>query len=181
MRCATRRSTGSPASSFRIAILTAGKKYGTIPVDLQICIMLRITIKSFNPFHSAKKAECGPRAFCRIRNRTCQAWGPNPDDLFMKKSSDVDLDPYGSALILGRLNPIRIRIQVGKNDTESEEMYLLFWNVGFRLLRREGFFCSLDVLHGVLGINIMQFFSAVHFYNFCVTLRSGSRSESALT
>jgi hypothetical protein len=51
---------------------------------------------------------------------------------------------------------------------------LMFCSAGCSLLRAEGFFCSLDVLYGGLGIGklqilikkILHFFSAVIFFNF---------------
>ena len=48
---------------------------------------------------------------------------------------------------------IRIRIQEGKNDPQNyiKLRNVMFWSSG-RSLRAEGFFCSLDVLSGGLGI-----------------------------
>ncbi len=64
----------------------------------------------------------------------------------------------------------------------------MFWcfDVGWPLLRAEGFFCNLDVLYGGQGIGKLQFlikkiffFSAVNFFNFwsikpCIRIGSGS-------
>jgi hypothetical protein len=52
----------------------------------------------------------------------------------------------------------------------------MFWSAGCSLLRAEGFFCSLGVLYGGLGISKfkkfytknMNFFSAVKFSQFLV-------------
>jgi hypothetical protein len=58
----------------------------------------------------------GPRAFCCIRNRTYQALGPNPDDLFMENKSDVDPDPYGSPMFCVGWIRNGIEFRVGKNE-----------------------------------------------------------------
>ncbi len=52
----------------------------------------------------------------------------------------------------------------------------MFWSVGWRLLRAEGFFCNLYILYGGLGIGKLQFlikkkfnfFSDVIFFQFLV-------------
>jgi|LakMenE01Jun11ns_1017448.scaffolds.fasta_scaffold9762832_1 hypothetical protein len=52
----------------------------------------------------------------------------------------------------------------------------MFWSVGWRFLRDEGFFCNLDILYGGLGIGKLQFlikknlifFSVVIFFKLLV-------------
>ncbi len=71
---------------------------------------------------------------------------------------------------------IRNRIQEGKNYKQKQKKLriFMFWSDGCSLLRVEGFFCSLDVLYGGLGISKKQFlkkkinkyFSAVYFFFF---------------
>jgi hypothetical protein len=71
---------------------------------------------------------------------------------------------------------------------------LMFWSAGCSLLRAEGFFYSLEVFYGGLGISKLQFlirkiliiFSAVNFSNFWsskswIWIRSESASGFALT
>ncbi len=66
----------------------------------------------------------------------------------------------GSALIWvagsgsGSAFKLRIRIQEGK---KTENRIFMFWSAGCSLLRAEGFFCSLGVLYGGLGISKLQF------------------------
>ncbi len=63
-----------------------------------------------------------------------------------------------SALIL--VGWIRTLIQEGKNDPQKRKsIYILCFEVlDVLFLRAGGFFCSLDVLHGDLEINVMQVF-----------------------
>jgi hypothetical protein len=64
----------------------------------------------------------------------------------------------------------------------------MFWNVGWPLLKAEGFFCNLDILYGGLGIGVYQkkkFSWAVIFFNFWslkpwIRIRSGSGLVSSL-
>jgi hypothetical protein len=58
---------------------------------------------------------------------------------------------------------------------------LMFWSVGCYLLRGEGFFCSLDVLYGGLGIGKLQFssFLVIKTINLdWIRIRTGSWSGS---
>ncbi len=83
---------------------------------------------------------------------------------------------------------IRIRIQEGKNLNDQQKLYkilrnFMIWSGGCSLLRAEGFFCSLDVLYGGLGIGKLQSlikkilnfcFSCKFFLRFSVTKDPGS-------
>ncbi len=86
------------------------------------------------------------RAVFRIRD---------PDSV---SSVDPDPDPGGNMTHKNRRKKIEISC---------------FCSAGYSLLRAEGFFCSLDVLYGGLGIGKLQFcikrrrnFSLVNFINF---------------
>jgi hypothetical protein len=67
-------------------------------------------------------------------------------------------------------------IQEGKNDPQKEKkLRFMIGSAGCSLLRAEGFSCSLDVLHGGLGISKLKFmikkilhFSDVNFFYFLV-------------
>jgi hypothetical protein len=54
---------------------------------------------------------------------------------------------------------VSILIQEDENDPQNRKklINLIFWSAGCSILRAEGFFCSLDVLCGGLGINKSQF------------------------
>jgi hypothetical protein len=78
---------------------------------------------------------------------------------------------FGSGLDSDSIKSVDpIRIQEGKNDPLQKEKLKKF----HVLLRAEGFFCSLDVLYGVLGIGKLQFLaqknlnSAINFFKLLV-------------
>ncbi len=91
-----------------------------------------------------------------------------------------DPDPHGSALIwvagsgsiqIADLDPGGQKLHT---KIEKRHRIVMFWSAGCSLLRAEGFFCSLGVLYGGLGISKLQFlikkikikFLAVNFLNF---------------
>jgi hypothetical protein len=65
----------------------------------------------------------------------------------------VDPDPHGFAIDSGRLDSDPERLDPHKR--KKEEKKIMFRSAGCSLLRVGGFFLSLDVLHGGLGINIL--------------------------
>jgi hypothetical protein len=106
-----------------------------------------------------------PRKF---RTQTPLALSTSPAK---KKSSVVVPELLRLALIL--VDWIRIRNMWANMNSKKSKKKLLFWSAGLSLLRAGGFSCSLNLLQGSIGINILQFliqkiwfFSTVKYKKF---------------
>ncbi len=118
----------------------------------------------YKTFLCSFKITCQFRKFLRVVEFKMAVVG------CLKRIIDVSFKQFcgfGSALILVGL--IRIRIHEGNQDTQRIKRVrknFKFWSVGYSLLMAGGF-CSLNVLHGGLRINILQFLmKKIHSFLF---------------
>jgi hypothetical protein len=113
----------------------------------------------------------------RIRIRTKMSWIRNTGlhGLYKRIQTMVlDPDPHGTALIrvAGSGSGSRRAKMTHKNRKKSR--IFMFLSTECSLFRAEGFFCSLGVLYGSLGISELQFlikkieikFPAINFFQF---------------
>jgi hypothetical protein len=143
---------------------------------------------SHSSSHTIKKLFSYKTSFLHISfPRQCRVYCFNGTQA-RENSNVVDRDPQGPVLVLVGYQVSDPGGQKWPTNKEKKIKICVYFKVLMFSLRTGGLSCRLDVLHGTLGIKILQFLerkkwifiSAVKCYNFCHPI-PGSESGSALS